>query len=205
MTTSFRADAGAWLNYPFLTSKERDIETGLDYFGARYYSSTQGRFTSPDEPFIGQDEPDPQTWNLYSYTSNNPLNRSDEDGNRWFYRQGKDGAEVQWVNPNEDGTYTSPGEGWTEFVPTDREPFLILHSADGYHNYYFGEKADGSPDARTLWTGVAENRPDHILAAVFIFQDLFNLARLSFNALRATETAAVKEAVTIGQAGATTA
>jgi len=32
------------------TLKERDIETGLDYFLARYYSSAQGRFTSPDEP-----------------------------------------------------------------------------------------------------------------------------------------------------------
>jgi len=30
------------------TGKERDTETGLDYFGARYLSSAQGRFTSPD-------------------------------------------------------------------------------------------------------------------------------------------------------------
>ena len=30
------------------TSKERDGETGLDYFGARYYASAMGRFTSPD-------------------------------------------------------------------------------------------------------------------------------------------------------------
>ena len=30
------------------TQKERDNETGLDYFGARYYASTQGRFTSTD-------------------------------------------------------------------------------------------------------------------------------------------------------------
>lgn len=30
------------------TGKERDAETGLDYFGARYMSSAQGRFTSPD-------------------------------------------------------------------------------------------------------------------------------------------------------------
>jgi len=51
------------------TLKERDIETGLDYFEARYYSSSQGRFTSPDEPLVGQDASDPQTWNLYSYTS----------------------------------------------------------------------------------------------------------------------------------------
>src|SRR6185295_12606261 len=38
------------------TQKERDIETGLDYFLARYYSSTQGRFTSPDEFTGGPDE-----------------------------------------------------------------------------------------------------------------------------------------------------
>src|SRR5688572_2967882 len=38
------------------TSKERDIETGLDYFLARYYSSAQGRFTSPDEFKGGPDE-----------------------------------------------------------------------------------------------------------------------------------------------------
>ena len=31
----------AGCNYPFFTSKERDIETGLDYFLARYYSSIQ--------------------------------------------------------------------------------------------------------------------------------------------------------------------
>jgi RHS repeat-associated protein len=31
------------------TSKERDAETGLDFFESRYYSSAQGRFTSPDE------------------------------------------------------------------------------------------------------------------------------------------------------------
>jgi RHS repeat-associated protein len=73
------------------TLKERDNETGLDYFGARYFSSGQGRFTSPDEPLIGQDEPDPQTWNLYSYRSNNPLIRVDEDEQRWFYRKATDG------------------------------------------------------------------------------------------------------------------
>src|ERR1700675_2745942 len=31
------------------SSKERDAETGLDFFESRYYSSAQGRFTSPDE------------------------------------------------------------------------------------------------------------------------------------------------------------
>ncbi len=62
------------------TGKERDSETGLDYFGARYFSSAQGRFTSPDKPLIGQQEIDPQSWNLYTYVRNNPLRYTDPDG-----------------------------------------------------------------------------------------------------------------------------
>jgi RHS repeat-associated protein len=132
------------------TSKERDTETGSDYFGVRYYASTQGRFTSPDEPFIGQDEPDPQTWNVYSYTSNNPWSRVDEDGQRWFYKFLDGGCDVQWVNPNKDGTYTAPGEGYEEFIPTKEQPNLIIYSSDGYQVYRLAENADGSPRAKWL-------------------------------------------------------
>jgi RHS repeat-associated protein len=67
-------------NYPFLTQKERDVETGLDYFIHRYYSSIQGRFTSPDMPFADQWEADPQSWNLYAYVGNNPTNATDPLG-----------------------------------------------------------------------------------------------------------------------------
>jgi RHS repeat-associated protein len=52
------------------TSKERDAETGLDYFGARYYSGAQGRFTSVDPGLFTI--ADPQSWNRYSYVQNNP-------------------------------------------------------------------------------------------------------------------------------------
>ncbi len=55
------------------TGKERDSESGLDYFGARYYGSALGRFTSPDQPFNDWDTDDPQSWNLYGYVRNNPL------------------------------------------------------------------------------------------------------------------------------------
>lgn len=55
-------------------------ETGLDYFGARYFAGVQGRFTSPDTPFGDQDEYDPQSWNLYSYVRNNPLRFTDPTG-----------------------------------------------------------------------------------------------------------------------------
>ncbi len=62
------------------TGKERDAESGLDYFGARYFGSAVGRFISPDEPLADQDENDPQSWNLYSYVRNNPLRHVDRDG-----------------------------------------------------------------------------------------------------------------------------
>jgi RHS repeat-associated protein len=62
------------------TSKERDTETGLDYFGARYYGSTQGRFTSPDPLLSSGTVFNPQSWNRYSYTSNNPLKYTDPTG-----------------------------------------------------------------------------------------------------------------------------
>jgi RHS repeat-associated protein len=59
---------------------ERDNETGLDYAGARYFASVQGRFTSPD-PLLGSGEvADPQTWNRYNYSLNNPLRYTDPTG-----------------------------------------------------------------------------------------------------------------------------
>ncbi len=62
------------------TSKERDSETGLDYFGARYYSAAQGRFTSPDPANAGASAVSPQTWNGYTYARNNPLRFTDPLG-----------------------------------------------------------------------------------------------------------------------------
>src|SRR6266545_2511688 len=61
-------------------SKEHDIETGFDYFIARYYSSVQGRFTSVDPGNAGAEMEYPQAWNGYSYAINNPLTYSDPDG-----------------------------------------------------------------------------------------------------------------------------
>jgi RHS repeat-associated protein len=63
------------------TLKERDIETGLDYFGARYYGSSQGRFTSTDPVTMTVDRLyDPQQINLYAYCRNNPLAFVDPNG-----------------------------------------------------------------------------------------------------------------------------
>ena len=62
------------------TGKERDSESGLDNFGARYNASTLGRFMSPDPKQIGAHLFDPQTLNRYAYTRNNPLAYIDPDG-----------------------------------------------------------------------------------------------------------------------------
>ena len=67
-------------NYKF-TGKERDPESGLDDFGARYDASSLGRFMTPDPPLLDQDVADPQSWNLYSYVRNNPLSFIDPTGN----------------------------------------------------------------------------------------------------------------------------
>ncbi len=75
---------GSTSNYKF-TGKERDAESGLDYFGARYMSSNMGRFMSPDysdgpDPVPFGDLENPESLNLYSYVQNNPINSIDEDG-----------------------------------------------------------------------------------------------------------------------------
>jgi RHS repeat-associated protein len=72
------------------TSRERDVETGLDYFLARYYSSTQGRFSSKDpyNPILNSENEQeflryltqPQNWNRYAYVANNPLRYVDPTG-----------------------------------------------------------------------------------------------------------------------------
>jgi len=72
-------------NHYKFTGKERDSETGLDYFGARYYGNWLGRWMSPD--WAGKPEPvpyanlaDPQTLNLYGYVRNIPTSKADADG-----------------------------------------------------------------------------------------------------------------------------
>ncbi|MCB9383970.1 MAG: RHS repeat-associated core domain-containing protein [Bryobacterales bacterium] len=62
------------------TAKERDQESGLDYFGARYFSASLGRFTGVDPGNAGASRFDPQRWNGYSYVGNRPSTLVDPDG-----------------------------------------------------------------------------------------------------------------------------
>ncbi len=63
------------------TGKERDQESGNDYFGARYYASSMGRFMSPDPSgLVFASLANPQSLNLYAYVQNNPLSFTDPTG-----------------------------------------------------------------------------------------------------------------------------
>jgi len=134
------------------TQKERDNETGLDYFGARYYASTQGRFTSAD-PMSGEPR-HPQSWNRYAYVLNNPLKLVDPDGLRWAQRIRYDGwTEYKWFATedayNEGTNSNSQGyEGWTAVSFDETQPYEYeapgiggdLHNTyrlntDGTHGY----------------------------------------------------------------------
>jgi RHS repeat-associated protein len=79
------ASTGSDPNHYKFTGKERDSESNLDNFGARYYTSSIGRFMTPDWAARATAVPyakfgDPQTLNLYSYVENAPVNRADADG-----------------------------------------------------------------------------------------------------------------------------
>lgn len=81
------------------TGKERDQESGNDYFGARYYASSMGRFMSPDwdsDPFPipYASLEDPQTLNLYSYVQNNPMSSRDPDGHASYQDNGN--GQLTW-------------------------------------------------------------------------------------------------------------
>lgn len=65
-------------NHYKFTGNERDSESGLDNFDARYDSSQYGRFMTPDP--LGGSLADPQTLNKYAYVRNNPVTLTDPTG-----------------------------------------------------------------------------------------------------------------------------
>ncbi|HUN86533.1 MAG TPA: RHS repeat-associated core domain-containing protein [Terracidiphilus sp.] len=125
--------AHSW--HPRSTGKERDTESGNDYFGARYYASTMGRFMSPDPlPWIhwqrgDKDDQqkfaayieDPQNLNMYAYVTNNPLAHTDPTGMSDLIFDGqahtitlvsKDGQVIgTWNAGNNVAIHAPPGEG----------------------------------------------------------------------------------------------
>lgn len=122
---------------PF-TSKERDAETGLDYFGARYFSSAQGRFTTPDwserpQPVPYANLTNPQSLNLYQYVNNNPLSLKDDDGHEIIYVTSGSGAlkNEQVVRDSVAAILANPKtSGYLSGYDGRSNPDLIIQSGD---------------------------------------------------------------------------
>ncbi len=77
------------------TGKEWDGESGLYYYGARYYDPKLTRFISADT--IIPDLINPQSLNRYSYVANNPINLIDPTGN--YYEETENGYQ-EYVGPS---------------------------------------------------------------------------------------------------------
>ncbi len=84
---------------------------------------------------------DPQTWNLYAYTANNPLSRVDPDGQDWFYQ---DGSVPVWLDCASDPACADKApEGWTQWTPKGEGGKLKVDYLDGTFTLGVGE--DGNP------------------------------------------------------------
>ena len=143
------------------TGKERDAESGLDYFGARYYASSMGRFMNPDWADKPEDVPysdlhNPQSLNLYAYVGNNPLGRTDADGHLYNGTLGELAGELSLlmepsmiVEEQEEhknqvlqaedaqSAQQQSGSGWTSEKPTSGDYVTVSDyskSAGGFHH-----------------------------------------------------------------------
>lgn len=65
------------------TGYEKDNESDLDFAQARMYQNKHGRFTAPDPLMASANPANPQTFNRYIYTGNNPINYTDPSGLVW--------------------------------------------------------------------------------------------------------------------------
>jgi RHS repeat-associated protein len=83
-------------NFPTdkLFTGQRLDDTGLYYYGARYYDATMGRFISADT--IIPNPANPQAFNRYTYCLNNPLKYVDPSG-RTVYIGDYDMEYLDWI------------------------------------------------------------------------------------------------------------
>jgi RHS repeat-associated protein len=82
-------DPAAANNRQWFHGKAVDVETGLSYFGARYYDATLGRFMGVDP--VGFKESNLQSFNRYAYGNNNPYRFVDPDG--------REAELIAWITP----------------------------------------------------------------------------------------------------------
>ncbi len=157
-TTAIGLRAGLLLNrvQSRYTGKERDQESGLDYFGARYYASSMGRFMSPDwsakyEPVPYAKLDNPQSLNLYSYVLNNPLSQVDPDGHST-----DPDTPAQIAAKNVDNARTSNGTDRYDIHATVYSNSERFRSGSDKCNLYVSETVKNSTGEHTTVEGTGK-------------------------------------------------
>ncbi len=104
------------------TTYERSSLSGVDYAFNRFYDPQQGRFMQPDPIGAASSDPSsPQSWNLYSYVGNDPVNFADPSGLAQM-----EGGGCYTVGPEGQKTTMCPGSsGGFEPVSTEEEVVVI--------------------------------------------------------------------------------
>jgi RHS repeat-associated protein len=143
------------------TGKERDPESGLDDFDARFYSSPFGRFMTPDWEVKPTDVPyanfgNPQSLNLYSYVQNNPTTVGDPDGH----------------DPNPDIRYKD-SQSQQQFE-------RISNESESFRNEVNAAKADHNMDVTVQQVGV-QQMPDHAPADATAQRDANGVVHMTIN------------------------
>jgi RHS repeat-associated protein len=129
------------------TGKERDAESGLDNFGARFDASSMGRFMSPDPQNAGASPEEPQSWNGYAYAGNNSLNFTDPDGLNYLVC-GANGENCADLNQEQYDEYLSSIKGTNTTV--DSTGLIQNQNANGSFTtigqatYYDEKNADAA-------------------------------------------------------------
>ncbi len=100
--------AGHWRD--FLGHLNVENHDYIDYMHARYYDPALGRFLSVD-PGRDWDMHQPQSWNMYSYVRNNPINTIDPTG-KWGWSDFKN-----WVRQSRADISNWWSEKWHKDIP----------------------------------------------------------------------------------------
>jgi RHS repeat-associated protein len=141
------------------TGKERDTESGNDYFGARYYASTTGRWMSPDSVNVTEDRMmnPSSTLNKYAYGADNPLKYVDPDGRDitvFYNNEGVGGHSILLAYD------PSKGAAVNSFGPVDHSTIHTLEmgaplpiSVPGKDNYGF-EDVHSAQDLRDHYASI---------------------------------------------------
>jgi RHS repeat-associated protein len=134
------------------TGRELDLESGLDYYRARYYDAAVGRFVSVDPMGFGAGDT-----NLYRYVGNNSTNATDPSG-MWSLQKAWNGAQQAWNNGvrNVQQTFNNTTQtvqdlAYNGLVSADRfvaglGSFATGGNSDRWREYGYGDRIAGQSD-----------------------------------------------------------